>query len=419
VPSLGIVGYELLTDRVPFTGETPMAIAYRHLSDRVPPPSAAAEHVPPEFDAFIASATDPVRELRPESALAMRRDLATVIPTLERARTLSSLVNDVPRVTRDAGADTTAAVAPSAITQTIAQVQQPRRRRGRRVLVALLAFVTLAVAAWGAWAYVLPHSHPVPQLRGVSVEAASAQLHDLGFVVQVDDGHYAPQPRGTVASVDPSEGTSLREGETVTLVPSLGPPPVVVPDVRGETLEDAAATLEQHDLAVGDVKKVYDDRVAEGRVIRQSPVDQAPRGSDVELWISKGHAPVPVPAIVGDTQRQAEKALRRAGFSPVVRFAFSDDVERDRVISVEPNEATKTAYGSPVTITVSQGPETFPVPVLTGLSPTEAKAKAADYGLHVTVSVVPGTAGTVIISQVPAAGTTVHSGDTITLWAAA
>ena len=94
--SLGIVGFELLTDTLPFTGETPMAIAYKHLSDRVPAPSSVAATVPTAFDGFIASATDPDREMRPESAAAMRRDLATFTPTLERARTLTSLVNDVP-----------------------------------------------------------------------------------------------------------------------------------------------------------------------------------------------------------------------------------------------------------------------------------------------------------------------------------
>jgi eukaryotic-like serine/threonine-protein kinase len=418
--SLGIVGYELLTDRVPFTGETPMAIAYRHLSDRVPPPSAAAPGVPADLDAFIASATDPVRELRPESALAMRRDLATVIPTLERARTLSSLVHDVPRVTRDAPeADTTAAVAPAAITQTIAQIEQPRRRRWRRFLVALLALVTLGVAAWGVWAYLLPHSHAIPQLRGVPVDAATQQLHDLGFVVQVANGHYSSVPADTVKTVDPPQGTSLREGETVTLVPSLGPPPVAVPDVRGDTLEAATATLEQHALGVGEVKRIYDDRIAEGEVIRQSPADgQAPRGSDVALWISKGHAPVAVPTVVGKTQRQAEKLLRHDGFNPVVRFAFSQDVERDHVISVDPNEAKETAYGSPVTITVSQGPETFPAPRFTGLSGGEAKALAERYGLHVTFFNVPGTTATTIIGQNPVPGTTVRYGDTITLYVA-
>jgi serine/threonine-protein kinase len=377
--------------------------------------------VPVELDAFIASATDPVRELRPESAVAMRRDLATVIPTLARAHTLSSLVQDVPRVTHDApDAETTAAVPAASVTQTIAQAGPPRRRRWvRRLLITVVALATLATAAWGAWAYLIPHRHPIPALKGTPVASATQELHDLGFVVQVAHGRYAPQPADTVAVIDPPPGTSLREGETVTLVPSLGPPPVDVPAVAGDTLAVATHTIERAGLHVGETEHVYDDTVAEGDVIRQDPAEgQAPRGSDVDLWVSKGHAPVAIPAVVGKTQRQAEGLLREAGFRPVVRFAFSDDIERDRVITVDPNEATKTAYGSAVTITVSQGPETFPAPRFTGLSGDEAKALAERYGLHVSFFNVPGTPATTIIGQNPTPGTTVGYGDTITLYVA-
>ncbi len=101
-----------------------------------------------------------------------------------------------------------------------------------------------------------------------------------------------------------------------------------------------------------------------------------------------------------------------------MKFDYSDTVARDHVIDVDPTEATKTSYGAPVTITVSQGPETFPVPTLTGLSPADAKAKAKEYGLEVAFSYVPGTAHTIVISQIPTVGTIVHAGDTITLWVA-
>jgi serine/threonine-protein kinase len=425
--ALGIVGYELLTDRLPFTGETPMAIAYKHLSDRVPAPSDAAEGVPADLDAFIASATDPDREMRPESAVAMRRDLMTIAPQLARARTLASLVADVPRIVREgerAGPDATAAMpaapAGSAITQTIPQPgAHTRRRGGRRVLVVLLAIALVAAAAWGAWAYVIPHSHAVPSVVGTEVQDASAQLNDLGFTVVVAHGQYNDEPKGTVLSVDPVEGTSLREGSTVTLVPSLGPPPVLVPDLTGMALDKATATLQAQGLTRGDVKQVYDDTIPEGSVVRQAPADgKAPKGSAVDLWVSKGHAPVPVPAVVGKSQNTAEKALKAAGFHPVVHTEYSNDVARDQVISVEPSEATKTAYGSSVTLTVSLGPETFAVPAFTGLSPKEAEAKAKDYGLRVSFFEVPNTAQTTVISQSPAAGTTVHAGDTITLFVA-
>src|SRR3989454_4966694 len=80
--SLGIVAYELLTGELPYTGETPMAIAYKHLSDRVPKPSRSAAEIGSDLDGFVASATDPDRELRPESAAAMRLDLASFAGSL-------------------------------------------------------------------------------------------------------------------------------------------------------------------------------------------------------------------------------------------------------------------------------------------------------------------------------------------------
>jgi serine/threonine-protein kinase len=418
--SLGIVGFELLTDTLPFTGETPMAIAYKHLSDRVPSPSSVTPTVPSAFDGFVVSATDPDREMRPESAAAMRLDLATFSATLERARTLASLVNDVPRVVRDPlSGEATAAIPPAAITQSIPQVGRHRRRRGRGLLIVLLALVTVVVAAWGAWSYVIPHSHAIPSMLGLTTDEASQQLHDLGFTVQLGDGRFDAQPKGTVLGVDPPEGTSLREGETVTLTPSLGPPPVPVPDVTKEAQEAATSALRDAGFTVGSIKQVYSDAVPEGHVVRQDPADgKAPDGSAIDLWISKGHAPAAVPAVVGRTQQAAERVLRAAGFVPVIKTAYSNEIDRGDVISVDPPEAEMTPYGSPISILVSQGPETFPVPTLTGLSPAAAEAKAKEYGLDVSFFDVPGTAHTVVISQIPTAGTIVHAGDTITLYVA-
>jgi beta-lactam-binding protein with PASTA domain len=423
--SLGIVAYELLTDRLPFTGETPMAIAYKHLSDRVPAASATSDGVPADFDAFIASATDPVRELRPESAAAMRGDLASFAANLEKARTLASLVDDVPRMVRESAAAGTAtsAIASEPLEDAIGThtrtMREVGRRRGRKAFYLISVLLTVALAAWGAWTYLIPHSHPVPSVVGMRVDRASQQLHDLGFTVVEGDAVFDAQPEGTVIRVDPAEGTELREGSTVTLVPSAGPPPVLVPNVTGQSLAKAVAGLENAHLVRGAVKQVYDDTVPEGDVVKQSPADgKAPQGSAVDLWVSKGHAPVPVPAVVGATQDKAEKRLRQAGFVPVVSFAFSNDIDRGKVISVDPAEATKTPFGSPVTITVSQGPETFAAPRFTGLTPNQATALAKRYGLKVSFFDVPGTPHTTVIGQNPTAGTTVRYGDTITLYVA-
>jgi eukaryotic-like serine/threonine-protein kinase len=415
--ALGIVAFELLTGELPFTGETPMAIAYKHLSDHVPPPSRFTPDVGPELDGFVASATDHDREMRPESARAMRADLETIAAGLPRARSLVAVVKDVPEIERDPD-EGKAAIA--AVTETIPRVDRTKRRRWRRWigLVALVALV--AGAAWGVWTYAIPHSHRLPQLVGATVPDARSQLDGLGFAVRISEGHYdAGAAEGTVLAIDPPAGTSLREGETVTLVPSLGPPPVPVPSVVGATLDKARGLLEDADLHVGAVRRAFDDTAPAGRVLAQEPAGgRAPSGSAVNLTVSKGHAPVVVPRVTGRTKARAEHLVKAAGFSVVVQTAFSDQIGRDVVIAVDPAEGAEAPFEATVTLTVSLGPEEFAAPTLTGLSPAAAKIKAAEFGLHVSFFYVPNTPGTTVISQNPDAGATVRYGDTITLFVA-
>jgi len=415
--SLGIVAYELLTGELPYTGETPMAIAYQHLSDRVPAPSSSAPEVGAELDGFVLSATDPDREMRPESAAAMRTDLASFSASLPRGRSLGALVKDVPEVERPAA---TAEAVAATVTETIPRVQRTQRRRWRRWVAVVAAVAILATAAYGAWAYVIPHTHAVPNVVGTDVDQATAELRSLGFSVVQSKGQYDMDvPRGAVLAVDPSVGTKLKEGATVTLLPSLGPPPVAVPNLRGKTVDEATSALQQAGLTLGQVTQIFSDTVPEGRVVRQDPADgKAPTGDPVALWVSKGHGPVAVPAVVGKTQDRAERMLRAAGFVPVVEVAYSDQIARGLVIKVDPNEGTPTTFGDPVTLTVSQGPQEFPAPNFTGLTKSQAEAKANETGLHLAFIYLPNTPQAIVYTQTPGAGTTVHAGDTITLYMA-
>ncbi len=121
--SLGIVTYELLTGRLPFTGETAMSIAYKHLSGRVPKPSSAVANVPKELDGFVLSATDRDRELRPESAVEMRRDLESIASGLPAARSLAAVVSDLPEVSGE-GSVTERVPLVASTTQTIPRAER-------------------------------------------------------------------------------------------------------------------------------------------------------------------------------------------------------------------------------------------------------------------------------------------------------
>jgi len=417
--SLGIVTYELLTGKLPFTGETAMSIAYKHLSDRVPKPSAVVPSLPEDLNGFVTSATERDRELRPESAEAMRLDIQAIEPSLPPARSLAALVGDMPEIVDDDGNPTeSVAVATATATQTITRTVRTRRRRWRRVLGIVLALVALAATAWGIWTYAIPHKATVPPLAGVPVDAARSQLVDLGFAVRIADGRYDPGvAKGSVLRVIPGAGAVLKQGETVTLVPSLGLPPVDVPTVEGKPVDKARELLQKNDLTLTVTKRVYSDAVPAGSVISQDPADgQLPQGSAVSVVLSQGPAPRPIPKVVGKDQAVAEQRLADAGFGVSIQEAFSDSVVDGRVISVSPDAGTVTDYGTTVTLTVSKGPQQFPAPDFRGISRSAAEDLAAQYGLVLDFQTVAGTSGSLVYSQTPGVGSVVRYGDTITLF---
>jgi serine/threonine-protein kinase len=413
------VTYELLTGKLPFTGETAMSIAYKHLSGRVPRPSSVVPQVPKELDGFVLSATDRDRELRPESATEMRRDLESLMPSLSSNRSLAAVVGDLPEITMDA--EVTEHMPPVApTTQTIPRVERTRRRRGKKILGVVLLVLALAATAWGAWAYVIPHSADVPVVVGLSLDEARTQLDQTGFRVKIaETGVFRLNvPVDAVVSVDPEAGTSLQEGATVTLVLSLGPKPVPVPDLAGKTLDEARILLGSAHLTLGTVEHEYSDEPEDTILeITSEVVDgKAPRNSAIDVVVSKGPRPVRVPNVVGATLEDAERALEDAGF--VVddsRTKFSTEIERGRVIKQTPADG-RLQPGETVTIVVSLGPKHFTVPDFRGRSKEAAQALADQYGLVVAFSTVPNTPGTIVFSQSPGVGATVTYGDTITLY---
>jgi serine/threonine-protein kinase len=411
--ALGVVAYELLTGRLPFTGETPMAIAYKHLHERVPAPSSRNPAVPPSLDGWVASMTERERELRPESAAEARRDLEVERRALPPAKDLGSLVPEVAVLP----------IAPSpgrATTVTIPRSharRRPRRRRIRWALGILLGLAALAAAAWGAWTYLIPHEVDVPDVVGSDVDEARQRLEGLGLVVRIDPGEYSKRlDEGTVLRTQPGAGTTLEEGDRVVLIPSLGPPPVPVPNLQGATIPEARTMLRESDLRLGKVTREYSDEVPADRVIGQSERGEAPFGSEVDVVVSKGPVPVPVPKVTKLTQEEASAALTDAGFLVSAVEEYSDQVPRGVVISQDPPRGTRIQPGNTVTIVVSLGPERFELPSFLGMSTQEAEARLLELGLVPRILPIPGGNGDTVATQLPVAGTTVRVGDSITLY---
>ncbi len=416
--SLGIVAYELLTGRLPFTGETPMAIAYKHLHDRVPAPSARNPAVPPGLDGWVASMTEKDRELRPESAAEARRDLEDERRSLPPAKGVGTLVPEI----------TVHPVAPGparAETVTVPRTQRrertrTRRRRVRWVLGIVLALLAMGTAAWGAWTYLIPHQVDVPAVVGTPVDEAQARLERLDLVVRLGEGDYSTRvPEGSVLRVQPPEGATLHEGDRVTLIPSLGPLPVDVPNLLGKTLPQARQLLRNADLRLGVVGHHFSDEVAIDRIVEfdRGTQGQAPFGSEIDVVLSKGPFPVSVPKVLRMTEENATAELTDAGFEVSVTQDYSDTVPRGSVISQDPPKGTDLQPGNTVAIVVSLGPPEFPMPSVVGLSKDAAVRQLTDLGLQVDVVLVRAPGATVVYQR-PAVGATVHAGDVVHIYVA-
>ena len=214
-------------------------------------------------------------------------------------------------------------------------------------------------------------------------------------------------------------GTSLEKGETVTLVPSLGPKPVPVPHLVGSTIPEAGDLLQGAHLTLAEPpKQQFSDR-PEGTIIAVTTElveGKAPRNSAIEVVVSKGPKPVPVPIVVGDTVEDATKALEGAGFVvDASKTKFSTDIERGRVIRQNPADG-QLQPGQTVTLVVSLGPKSFGAPNFIGLSRDAATALADQWGLVPNFQTIGTTSGTLVYSQNPGVGVTVSYGDTITLY---
>ncbi|MEX0991868.1 MAG: Stk1 family PASTA domain-containing Ser/Thr kinase [Actinomycetota bacterium] len=444
--ALGIVGYELLTGHVPFTGETSVAVAYQHLENRVPAPSEATATVPADLDRVIMWATEKDPAHRPASAADLNRELTRLSGQIPAAAPLASLVAGlpridipltdraptvtIPRVGSDPGEQPTAAIgvaAPvspqaadgtaEATTSDAPRGTKPRRRRLRRLRRWLIFLMILAGAAWAAWTFFIPRQ--VPDVLGLQAETAQQELKASRFDVTIGEpvfsAQYAP---GQVAEQSIVAGERRKPGTDITIYASRGPEVVKVPKLIDATLEEATTALHADGLILGEVTEDFSEEVADGAVMEQSPGrgEEAAGGSRVDLVISQGPPPVTVPDVTGLDEATAVDALEAQGLRVEVKQDFSEKVDRGLVISQNLKPDDIVGKGTRVKIVVSQGPKEFAMPDMTGLSLGDAERKLHDLGLETTTSQVPGSSGDRVVGQQPAAGTSVRAGTTVELF---
>ena len=428
--SVGIVLYELLTGEVPFTGDSPVEIAMRHLSAQPPLPSEVREGVPHELDLVVARALAKDPEDRYQSAEEMDEDLSRVAQGLgvsERTTDAATMI-----ISGGATAMPTTIVRPETPPTAVTRVERPayyeyeEPRRRRPIWPWLFGLLLLAAAVAAGWYVVsqiqeqLAETRPVavPLVEGIREEMAIAQLQAAGLDYTVERQPSAEQPEGYVFNQDPEAGRRINPAtDSVTLYVSTGPPTVEVPDVRGMTRDEAVSTLTEANL-VAQVHEVPSNEEV-NTVVAQAPTPgtEVEEQATVRINVSSGPQQVAVPPVVGQPFESARATLQAAGFRVEVRDVDSNQ-PRGTVIAQDPAGNTLAPRRSLVVLSVSRGPTTTAIPDVTSLDRATAEQTLRDSGFRPRVQrqdTDDPNLENVVIAQDPEGGTQAEPGAFVTI----
>lgn len=456
VYAIGIMLYEMLTGKQPFTGEQPVQVAMQHLNTPIPLPSASVEDIPESVDDLVlwASSKDPderprdasemlarariiAQQLTPNDAQATR--VLPVTPT-----TALTTVLDGPTPTAVLPQDTTAAtdVLDSDVVDN-ADIFEPldddddagtpetatselARRAGRRRRTGWIWFgivlVLAAAAAAVAWYFALgPGARiKVPDIVGTSAAAATATLREQSFTVARSHAYSLTVDKGIVIRSSPQAGAMRPRNARVMIVVSLGPSQKPLPEVIGLPSNTAQLQLQNSGFTVDQtIDTAYTADVPSNNVIRiyanekrVNPGDKLPEGTQIKLLVSRGA----VPDLSGQTQDAATQQIESLDLEVgKVAKEFSDDVPEGTVISSSPAKSILRPGGK-VNLVVSKGQQLIAVPDTTNMTVQQAVDAINNAGLTADTQLPQMTWGMAHTQSTdPGAGTQVPKGTKVTI----
>lgn len=391
VYSLGIVLFEMIVGKPPFTGESPVAVAYQHVSEPAPAPDSLNPDVPREIAAITEHAMEKKPDGRYQTADELRTDLMRYLGGSEPVAAAMVMA-----------AAPTAMISPSPAapplgspnaTMTFDAPLEERSQTGYWAAVGALIVVLLL----GLWLLLrlLGGGDPavstveIPDLYGERAEQAFETLQGIDLKVRSVQETSEEVGAGLVIRTDPPAGSDVEPGSFVDVVVSGGPEEFGVPNVIGENVDVARTRIKAQGFSVGAIEYVLTEDFDENIVIAQNPDGGATAspGTAVGLIVSSGPTSIKVPDLSGKSAETAILELTRAGFENIeTQGEFSSEVLEGFVISTNPATGQTAPRDATIIILVSTGPEPVDVPDLVGMTQSQAEQTLNALGLLLVVS---------------------------------
>ncbi len=418
--SVGVVLYQMLTGNLPYTGESPVTVALKHVSDPVPVIDPVQHGVSPALAAIV----NKLLQKQPENRFQSASEVASALREARERPSIAAYSTQDDSATQRIAAIPQPPPRPSRMPDhrtVVEEEEPPRRSLGPFVVLLIVALIIAAAAGYFA---TRPPSQ-VPQIKisnyvGMSDVQAQQAITNSGLAYKITRTSSDAIAPNRVMSQDPAPDTPAKKGDVIALVVSTGKPTIGLRDVTGYTLSDAQKDLQYDRLQVKVDRKfdpspkdtVLDEKPKPGSKVRQ--------GTTVSLVVSNGPAPLKAPSLVGKTIDQAQALAGKMGFTiSVTEEAVISNIPPRVIASQDPTPGKTINAGSQIYVVVSKGGGLGQVPDVRGQDFVTAQSALKDAGFQVQAQYVPNPAGPengTVINEQPQGGTSAEKGSAVQLW---